>query len=129
MAGNISDYLENKLLEHALGKTIFASPTTTWLGLYTVAPTDSTSGTEVTGGSYARQQITWNAASAGSITNNGNLVFPTATALWGTVLAVAILDASTVGNILFYGPLADTKTIANTDTFTIVSGQLTVTLD
>jgi alkylation response protein AidB-like acyl-CoA dehydrogenase len=53
MAGSLSNYAENKVLDHVLGTTSYTKPTT-YVALYTVAPTDSTAGTEVTGGSYAR---------------------------------------------------------------------------
>ena len=70
MAGSASNYLENKLIDHSLGTTTFTKPTTVYAALYTVAPSDSSAGTEVTGGSYARQAITFSAASSGSTSNN-----------------------------------------------------------
>ena len=102
--------------------------------MYTVAPTDSTSGTEVStsGTSYARQQILaagWDSATGGSITTNADVTFPTATASWGTVVAAAIVDASTSGNIIWYGTLTANKTVDSGDTFKITAGNLTLTLD
>lgn len=44
-----SDYLENKLLDHQLGKTSYTMPTV-YVGLFTAAPSDSGGGTEVSGG-------------------------------------------------------------------------------
>ncbi len=52
-----SNYLENKVLDHVLRNTSYTSPTTVYVGLYTSDPTDAGSGTEVSGGSYARQVL------------------------------------------------------------------------
>ncbi len=126
MAGNLSNYLENKVLDHILGTTSYTMPTT-YLALYTVAPTDSTSGTEVTGGSYARQAISFNAASSGAATNDANVDFsgmPTA-----TVVAVAICDALTSGNILIYGSLTSSRSVVSGDTLRISSGDLSISLN
>jgi hypothetical protein len=127
MAGSASDYLENKLLDHSLGTTTFTKPTTVYAALYTVAPSDSSAGTEVTGGSYSRKVITFSAASAGSTSNNTNIDFNTMPA--ATVVGVAILDASTAGNMLFWGTLASNRTILAGDSIRIASGALVISLD
>lgn len=133
MAGNLTNYLENVLLEHSTGKTSWTKPTNTYAALYTVAPTDSTSGTEVASASaYARQVITWGTAASGSIANSANIRWPStgsATGSWGVVVAVGIFDALTSGNLLWYGPLSASVTIATGDSFQITSGGLTLTLD
>ena len=49
MAG-FSDYLEDKVLDHGFGGTAYTAPTTLYVALYTVAPTDTGGGTEVSGG-------------------------------------------------------------------------------
>lgn len=131
MAGNLSDYAENKILDHSVGKASWTSPTI-YVALYTVAPTDSTSGTEVSGGSYARvttSASTWNSASAGATSNASAIVFPTASASWGTVTAVALVDASTAGNIVWYGTLTSNKTVDSGDTFQFAAGALTLSLN
>lgn len=69
-----------------------------WLALYTAAPTATANGTEVSGGSYARQPITFDAASGGATQNSATVTFPAATAPWGTIVAWAIVDASSGGN-------------------------------
>ena len=127
MAGSASNYLENKLIDHALGTTTFTKPTTVYAALYTVAPSDSSAGTEVTGGSYARQTITFSAASSGSASNNTNVDFNTMPA--STVVAVAVLDASTAGNVLFWGTLTTNRTVTAGDSIRIASGALVVSLD
>lgn len=126
MAGSLSNYAENKLLDHVLGTTTYTKPTT-YVALYTVAPTDSTSGTEVTGGSYARVAGTWDASSGGASQNSGNLDFTSMPAC--TVVAVGILDNSTGGNLLLYGTLTANKTLDAGDTLRIATGDLDITID
>ena len=126
MAGNLSNYLENKVLDHILGTTSYTMPTT-YLALYTVAPTDSTSGTEVSGGSYVRKAISFNAASGGSASNSANIDFSGMPA--ATVVAVAVCDALTSGNILIYGTLTTSRTIQAGDTLRISSGDLVLSIN
>lgn len=123
-----SDYLENELLDHVLSNAAYTSPTTVYVGLYTSSPNDDDSGTEVSGGSYARQSASFAAASGGSASTNATITFPAATANWGTITHVSIHDASTAGNLLFHGAVTSSKTIETGDTFQISSGNLTVTL-
>jgi hypothetical protein len=125
----ISDYYENKIIDHMLRAQAFTPPSTIYLALYTVAPTDAGGGTEVSGGGYARQAITLSAASAGATSNSADITFPTATADWGTIVAVGIFDISTGGNLLWYGNLTQSKTVNNGDTFKINAGDLDITLD
>ncbi len=125
-----SDYLENKLLDHVLTATSYSAPGTRYLGLYTSSTgleSNSPSG-EVSGGSYARQAVTFAAASSGSSATNATVTFPAATANWGTITHVAVLDASTAGNVLFWGAVTTSKTIENGDTFQVSSGNLTISL-
>lgn len=128
MAGSMTDFLENKILEHSLGKTAYAMPGC-YVALFTANPTDAGGGTEVTGGAYARQAATWAAASGGSISNNADINFPVATATWNTVTAIAIFDAAATGNMLWWGTLSTSKTINTNDQFKIATGNLTITLD
>lgn len=127
MAGSKSDYLENKVLDHVLGAVTYTPPATVYIAAYTVAPTDAGGGTEVTGGSYARVAVTNNAtnfpAASGGVKSNGTIInFPTATADWGTVVAAAVSDAASAGNILFWADLTTSKLIQNTDQFFIPVG-------
>lgn len=123
-----SDYLENELLDHVLSNAAYTSPTTVYVGLFTSDPTDAGTGTEVSGGSYARQSASFATASGGSASTNADITFPTATANWGTITHVGIYDASTAGNLLFHGAVTTSKTIESGDTFQISSGNLTITL-
>ena len=127
MAGNLTNYLENKLIDHFLGTTTFTKPATVYVGLFTVAPTDAAGGTEVTGGSYARQSAAFGAAASGATTNSANIYFtlmPSA-----TTVAIGIFDASTSGNMLLHGTLTTNKTTDSGDTLRIATGSLTISID
>lgn len=125
----MSNYLENALINATLRNTTFTSPTTVYVGLYTSDPGEGNTGTEVSGGSYARVAVTFGAPSNGVSTNSASVTFPTATGTWGTVSHIGILDALTSGNLLYYTPLDASKTIASGDVFTISTGNLSVTLE
>jgi hypothetical protein len=125
---SMSDYLENKILNAVLRNTAYTSPSQVYIALFTSDPTDAGTGTEVTGGGYARQPITFNAPSNGQVTNAADILFPVATASWGTVTHIGIYDASTGGNLLFHGALTTSKTISTDDQLKIAAGDITITL-
>ncbi len=124
----ISNYLENALINGTLRGTTYTAPTTTYLALYTNDPTDADTGTEITGGSYVRQAITFSSPSGGATSNSSAIEFPQATADWGTITHVGIRDAVTSGNLLYHSALDTSKAIANGDIFKITSTNLSVTL-
>lgn len=131
--GAASNYLENKILDHVLTSTAYTQPSR-YLALFTADPGEAgsfTSEISTSGTAYARQAVTFAAASSGSSATNATVTFPTATANWGTVTHVAVVDGDTegAGNVLFYGAVTTSKTIENGDTFQISSGNLTVSLD
>lgn len=125
-----SNYLENEILDQIIGASAWTAPVTLYFALFTVAPTDAGGGTEVTGGSYAREAKTNNltnfpAAVDGEKTNANDIDFGTATADWGTIVAVAVFDADTAGNMLYYGTLDQSKPVSNTDSFKLPAGDVT----
>lgn len=124
----MSNFLENALINATLRNTGYTSPTTVYVGLYTSDPTDAGSGTEVSGGSYARTAVTMGSPSGGVSTNSAAVEFPQATGSWGTVGWIGILDASTSGNLLYHTELDTAKTIDSGDIFKIAVGSLSVTL-
>jgi len=124
----MSNYLENALINATLRNTSYTSPTTVYVSLWTSNPTDAGSGTEVSGGSYARTAVTFDAPSNGVTTNNADVTFPTATGSWGTVGWIGINDALTSGNLLYHTALDTAKAIDSGDIFKIASGNLSVTL-
>ena len=124
----MSNYLENALINVTLRATAYTAPTTVYVALYTTDPTDADTGTEVTGGSYARTSVTFAAPSNGVTTNSADVTFPTCTLAWGTVTHIGLRDASTAGNLLYHTPLDASKTIDLGDIFKITTGNLSVTL-
>jgi len=124
----MSNYLENALINVTLRATSYTAPTTVYVALYTSDPTDADIGTEVTGGSYARTAVTFAAPSNGVSTNSADVTFPTCTAGWGVVTHIGLRDASTAGNLLYHTPLDTSKTIDSGDIFKISTGNLSVTL-
>lgn len=124
----MSNYLENALINGTLRATTYTAPTTVYVALYTTDPTDADTGTEVSGGSYARQSVTFGAPSNGVSTNSADVTFPTATGSWGTVAYIGLRDASSGGNLLYHTPLDSSKSVASGDVFKISSGNLSVTL-
>lgn len=128
--GSKSNYLEDKILEHVLRNVAYSSPATVYLALYTVNPTDSTAGTEVSGGSYARQAITFGAPSpVGTIKNSAQVTFPVATADWGDVTGFAIMDNVAGGNMLYWSAFAATKTILSGDQLKVAANAIVITED
>ncbi len=137
----MTDFLENKLIDflfrgQALGITgstaaAGTGPTNLYVGLFTALPTDSTAGTEVAGGSYARviepcTLANWagtqaaastvaSAGNTGTTSNNTVITFPVPTAAWGSVVGLGLFDAATGGNLLLYAALAANKTVNNAD--------------
>lgn len=124
----MSNFLENALINATLRNTSYTSPATVYMGLYTSDPTDANTGTEVSGGSYARVAVTMGAPSNGVSTNSAAIEFAQASASWGTVGWIGILDALTTGNLLYHTPLDVSKTISSGDIFKIAIGSLSVTL-
>ena len=137
--GSFGDTFEAKVLDLLFGQTAIAAIGTTYVALYTATPTDANaSGTEVSGGSYARVAVTnnttnWPASTGTNPTTKANgtaITFPAPTAAWGTVVAFAIYDAVTAGNEIAWGALTTSKTINNGDAApSFAIGALTITLD
>jgi hypothetical protein len=124
----MSNYLENALINVTLRATSYTAPTTVYVALYTTDPTDADTGTECSGTSYARQAVTFGAPSNGASTNSAAVEFPQAGSSWGTITHIGIRDALTTGNLLYHTPLDASKTIATGDVFRIATGSLSVTL-
>lgn len=133
----LTNYLENKLIDHIFQNTAFTGPTTLYIALFT-AVTDGEAGTvtEVSGGSYARVGVTaslsnWaDATGNNGTTSNVNVItFPTASADWGTVTNFGIYDSPTAGNLLIYAALTTSRSITNGSTASFAANSLTVQLD
>lgn len=125
---SFSNYLETELLDHVFANNAYTSPTTVYVGLFTSNPDEDGSGTEVSGGSYARQSGSFT-VSGNTATTDAAIEFPTATGTWGTVTHIGIYDALTSGNLLAYAALTTSKSIASGDVFRIPTGDIDITLD
>lgn len=138
MSNAASNYLENKILDHVLryGTAPYTGAGTLYVALFYGTANDvlgrleaGTLTDEITLGSYARKSVTFGAASSGTCSNSSTVTFDTATANYdGQVTCVAIMDALTTGNVLFYGQLSVAKTVTTGDTFQIAIGNLQVSL-
>jgi len=129
----MTSYLRKKLGDHSIGKAAFTMPTTVYVGLFKAAPGDAGSlASEVTGGSYARIAITSLMGAFDSVVgisaNGSTITFATPTADWGTIVAVGIMDALTVGNML-YQESTPARTILNGGRpVSFIAGQLEIQL-
>jgi hypothetical protein len=124
----MSNYLENKVLDYVLRDTADWAPAAVYLALHTADPTDAGTGAECSGGSYARQAITFNAAhaTAGTIDNSSAEEFTNMPAC--TVTHIGIWDAASSGNLLFHGAVSASKTVTSGDTISLAAGSLDITL-
>lgn len=124
----MSDYLENALINATLRGQAWTAPSTIYLALFTSDPTDAKTGAEVSGGAYARQAVTFAAPTNGAASTSADVLYPVATAAWGTVTHIGVFDAATGGNLLYHGQLTNTKTISTDDQLKIGAGDITITL-
>ena len=129
MAG-FSDYLENKVLEHVFENSAYTAPSTLFAALFTVAPSDTGGGTEVSGGGYVRKTAAFTVSGTNptTATNGSAIEYPTATGNYGTVVAVGVFDASSSGNLLAYANLDTSKVVSTGDVFRFNAGDLDITL-
>lgn len=132
MAGSFTDYLEDKVLKHVFTNTAYTAPTTLYIGLFTVAPTDAGGGTEVStaGTNYARQSMAFTVSGTNptQAANTAAVEWGTAASSWGTIVAAAVFDAASGGNMLAWGDLTANKTISAGDVFRFPISNFTVTL-
>ena len=126
----LSDYAEKLLLDFLMTSGTATRPTAWYVALYTAAPSDSGGGTEVSTGGYARQSVTFDAASSpgGTTSNSGEVSFTASGADYGTVTHMGIFDAASSGNLLWHGALTASKTIADGDTLTFAVGNIDLTM-
>lgn len=142
----MSDYLENKLVDFLFRGGSFTAPSALYVALFTAAPSDTGGGTEVSGNAYARVNLAPSASNwastggattitnpsvgtSGTTSNNSVITFPTATGSWGTVTHVAIFDASTSGNMLFWGALTASQVVGTGGVVSFAISQLSAQID
>jgi hypothetical protein len=125
---SFSNFLETKVLGHVFGATAYTAAGTLYLALFTSDPAEDGSGTEVTGGAYARQTVAFTVA-GNNASNTSAVEYATATAGYGTVSHIGVYDAATSGNLLAYAALTSSKAIDIGDVFRVPTGDLDITLD
>lgn len=124
-----SYYLSDNMVNAALRNTPFVPPVTVYVALFTVTPNPAGGGTEVSGGSYARQATTFSVPSNGTSSNSALIAFPVATAAWGTLTSFAVFDALAGGNLLYFANLNAPRTVLINDQVQFPVGQLQVIED
>ena len=124
----MSDYLEDKLLDHILATTAYTAPSNVYLGLSIASMGENAGGTELSGNGYTRVSVAFDAASGGTTDNTAVLDFPACTGSnWGAVAYWSIWDASTGGNMLLHGAFTSAKTIEVNDVLRVAAGDLDIT--
>ena len=126
MADNLTNTAENKMLDALVGTASYSANTPIKLALVTANGNDATAGTEVSGGSYARQTLTFNAASSGSIASAATVSFtnmPTC-----TVVGIELWDSAGTPVRLAYGSLTSNKSLTSGDTLEFAAGSITLSL-
>ncbi len=126
----MSDYLENKLLDHILSTTAFSAPSAVYLGLSIASMGENAGGTELSGNGYARVgPVAFDAASGGTTDNTAVLDFPanSGSTNWGAVAYWSLWDAATGGNMLLHGAFTSAKTIEVNDVLRVAAGDLDIT--
>jgi hypothetical protein len=133
----MSNYLENKLIDHLLRTSAFSAPTNVYVGLvgkYDAAQLEAGTLThEFSGGAYARSSgikgdAYWSAGGTSGLTDNDqNVEFTAASNEWGHVSGLFVSDAASGGNVLLYGALTAVKFVENGDQFIISAGDFDIT--
>jgi hypothetical protein len=126
VADNLPDIIENQLLDALVGTAVYTVTGPIKLALVTANGNDATAGTEVTGGSYARQTIAFDAAASGSISNNASISFAGMPA--ATVVGIEIYDSAGSPKRLAYGALTTSRVVTAGDTVQFASSAITLSL-
>ena len=126
----LSDHAEKLLLDWLMTNGSATRPTAWYVALYTAAPSDSGGGTEVSGNNYAREAVTFAAATSpgGTTSNTGAVSFTASGGDWGSITHIGIHDASTGGNLLWHGAMTASKTVADGDTLEFSIGNIDLTI-
>jgi len=119
-----STYLADKTLKHNTGETAYVMPASIYLALFTTNPTAAASGTEASGGSYARKVATFVNGS-----NNTDIEFIEATGSWGTISHWALFDAATLGNMLYFGAVDSAQAVTSGNIPRFPTGDIDITED
>lgn len=126
---SLTTYMANIAFDKLFRNQVYTPPTTLYLALFTVAPNDAytsgvPTGTEVTGGGYARTAIALDAAASRATQNTALESFTAAGAAYGTVVAIGLFDASTAGNLMWWDGLDVNRVVNDTDTIEFAIGAI-----
>ncbi len=132
MASGYTDYGENIALDRVFGS---GDPVTWYIARFSVSPGEAGGGTELTGGGYARiavanDAVNWPAASGGAKSNGQEIKSDPSTGAQGTTVAIAFMDAATLGNMWAYADIAaaDQQNIDGANqVWSLPAGSLTLT--
>jgi hypothetical protein len=140
-AQSLSDWTENNFIDFVLRGQTWTIAASLDIGLSTTACSDSSVGTEVVGGSYARASVTRSLANfsgtqaagstvassgtGGQSSNNVAIAFPVPSAGWGNV---GWVFGASGANIVFCQALTLAKTINTGDTVTFPIAALSLTM-
>ena len=129
--GSLSNYVEDKVLDHVLKSAVWAQPAALYIALSTTDPTDDATGiAEPVGNGYARvSHAAWDAAASRATENTGTISFPEAGGSWGTITHFFVSDASTGGNMIAHGALSASKTIGTGDNASFQDGAIDVSFN
>lgn len=137
-AGVVSTYLAHKLLDLMFRNTAYSKPAT-YVALTTSTVADADTGStivEPSGNAYARKLVninggaspTWDLAASGSVDNTHAIDFVAASGAWGTIVATALVDALTTGNLLIYDNGTADQAVDNGDTVSYAAGAFVITM-
>lgn len=123
----LSDSSETLLANFIANGQTATRPTAWFLALFTAAPNDAGGGTEVSGSGYARQAITFGAASSGVTANTSTHTITASGGSFGTITHFGIFSASTGGTLLWHGPVGTPRAYADGESVTVAAGAFTLT--
>ena len=122
----MTDYLQNRFLNASLRGTTYTGTASVYMALFSVSPTDDGSGTELVGSGYARQLITFDPGSLGTVVSNNTVTFGPALATWSTAVAIGIMNANAGGSVLYYKPI--NNSVQTGASLVFAAGEVLVTL-
>lgn len=120
--------LANSLIDEVLNGVNFAPPSNIYLALSTtVINADGTGLTEPSGNGYSRPEISFESSSGRTTSNTNAITFTATGGDWGTIVAAAIVDESTGGNVLFFNTITPIP-VEDGDTFDVDPGSVIIGL-
>lgn len=127
IADNLSNTAENRALDWLCGLPATAPTTPLKVALVTAAGSDTAAGTEVTGGSYARKNLTVSAAVSGGTSNSADLLWTGMPAC--TVVGWEVWDSAGVPVRIWHGPITEgSRVCVAGDELRISAGGLTLSM-